>query len=107
MRTCKIIPLLYLLGFLLFALDAFPAEQATLRKIRAAVTAISGGMSPPWAAHEAGIFARYGLQVEVIATPSGLQGMNTLIAREVDFVQIAGGTTAGAAVSGVGSTEQE
>jgi ABC-type nitrate/sulfonate/bicarbonate transport system substrate-binding protein len=32
--------------------------------------------------------------------PSGLQGMNTLIAREVDFVQIAGGTTAGAAVGG-------
>jgi NitT/TauT family transport system substrate-binding protein len=36
----------------------------------------------------------------VIATPSGLQGMNTLIAREVDFVHIAGGTTAGAAVGG-------
>ena len=57
-------------------------------------------MSPPWAAHEAGIFAKHGLQVEVIATPSGLQGMNTLIAREVDFVHIAGGTTAGAAVGG-------
>src|ERR1051325_11737545 len=76
------------------------AESTGLRKIRAAVTAISGGMSPPWAAHESGIFAKHGLQVEVIATPSGLQGMNTLIAREVDFVQIAGGTTAGAAVSG-------
>ena len=81
-----------------------PASDSTaaepLRKLRVAVTAISGGMSPPWAAHEAGIFAKYGFQVEVIAMPSGLQGMNTLIAREVDFVQIAGGTTAGAAVGG-------
>jgi ABC-type nitrate/sulfonate/bicarbonate transport system substrate-binding protein len=80
------------------ALDA--AEQTLLRKIRSAITSISGSMSPPWAAHESGIFAKHGLQVEVIATPSGLQGINTLAAREVDFVHIAGGTTAGAAVGG-------
>jgi NitT/TauT family transport system substrate-binding protein len=41
------------------------------------------------------------LQVEVVAMPSGLQGINTLAAREVDFVHIAGGTTAGAAVGGL------
>lgn len=80
------------------ALDA--GEVAGLRKIRSAITSISGSMSPPWAAHESGIFAKHGLQVEVIATPSGLQGINTLAAREVDFVHIAGGTTAGAAVGG-------
>jgi ABC-type nitrate/sulfonate/bicarbonate transport system substrate-binding protein len=40
------------------------------------------------------------LQVEVIAMPSGVQGINALIAGEVSFVQIAGGTTAGAAVGG-------
>lgn len=100
MKIFMTISLLSLFGFLLFDANARGAEQTPLRKIRVAVTAISGGMSPPWAAHEAGIFAKYGLQVEVIATPSGLQGMNTLIAHEVDFVQIAGGTTAGAAVSG-------
>jgi ABC-type nitrate/sulfonate/bicarbonate transport system substrate-binding protein len=36
----------------------------------------------------------------VIATPSGVQGTNALIAGEVSFVQIAGGTTTGAAVGG-------
>jgi NitT/TauT family transport system substrate-binding protein len=76
------------------------AEIGGLRKIRSAITSISGSMSPAWAAHESGIFAKHGLQVEVIATPSGLQGINTLAAREVDFVHIAGGTTAGAAVGG-------
>ena len=70
------------------------------RKIRAAITSLSGSMAPPWAAHEAGIFRKYGLQVEVIAMPSGVQGTNALIAGEVAFVQIAGGTTAGAAVGG-------
>jgi len=93
-------PVLCLVSGLILEHPLWAGEQPPLRKIRSAVTSISGSMSPPWAAHEAGIFAKYGLQVEVIATPSGLQGMNTLIAREVDFVHIAGGTTAGAAVGG-------
>lgn len=76
------------------------AELSSLRKIRVAITSISGSMVPPWAANEAGIFKKYGLQVEVIATPSGIQGTNALIANEVSFLQIAGGTTTGAAVGG-------
>jgi len=80
--------------------SARASEPSSLRKIRAAITSISGSMVPPWAAHESGIFKKYGLQVEVIATPSGVQGTNALIAGEVAFVQIAGGTTTGAAVGG-------
>jgi ABC-type nitrate/sulfonate/bicarbonate transport system substrate-binding protein len=81
------------------SVPSFSADTS-LRKIRAAITSISGSMVPPWAAHEAGIFNKYGLQVEVIATPSGVQGTNALIAGEVSFVQIAGGTITGAAVGG-------
>jgi NitT/TauT family transport system substrate-binding protein len=92
--------LLVLFGFMIAIARAAAGEATGLRRVRAAVTSISGSMAPAWAAHESGAFARHGLQVEVIATPSGLQGMNTLIAREVDFVHIAGGTTAGAAVGG-------
>ena len=81
-------------------MSAGAGEPPPLRKIRAAITSISGSMVPPWAAHEAGIFKKHGLQVEVIAMPSGIQGISALIAGEVAFVQIAGGTTAGAAVGG-------
>jgi ABC-type nitrate/sulfonate/bicarbonate transport system substrate-binding protein len=91
--------LLWLITTVFASVPAFGAESS-LRKIRAAITSISGSMVPPWAAHDAGIFNKYGLQVEVIATPSGVQGTNALIAGEVSFVQIAGGTTAGAAVGG-------
>ena len=87
--------------FLLNSGIILAAEPIGLRKIRAAITSISGSMSPAWAAHESGIFAKHGLQVEVVAMPSGLQGINTLAAREVDFVHIAGGTTAGAAIGGL------
>lgn len=95
-----ILALFCLLGLFSLAPTVNAADSLPPRKIRAAVTSLAGSMSPPWAANEAKIFAKYGLQVEVIITPSGLQGMNTLIAREVDFVHIAGGTTAGAAVGG-------
>ena len=77
------------------------AEAAEpLRKIRMAFTSLSGSMAPPWVAREAGIFGKHGLEVEVIATPSGVEGMNALIAGEVQFLQIAGGTTVSAAVGG-------
>ena len=91
---------LWLVGCLSLGAPARAGEATSLRKIRAAITSISGSMVPPWAAHESGIFKKYGLQVEVIATPSGVQGTNALIAGEVAFVQIAGGTTTGAAVGG-------
>jgi len=81
-------------------LTAGAAELSSLSKIRVAITSISGSMAPPWAANEAGIFKKHGLQVEVVATPSGVQGMNALIAGEIAFVQISGGTTTGAAVGG-------
>jgi NitT/TauT family transport system substrate-binding protein len=70
------------------------------RKLRMAFTSLSGSMAPPWMAREAGIFSKHGLDVEVIATPSGVEGMNALIAGEVQFLQIAGGTTVSAAVAG-------
>ena len=89
-----------MVGCLSLSASARAGEASSLRKIRAVITSISGSMVAQWAAHESGIFKKYGLQVEVIATPSGVQGTNALIAGEVAFVQIAGGTTTGAAVGG-------
>jgi hypothetical protein len=47
-----------LIGCLSASISAAAGEPAPLRKIRAAVTSISGAMSPPWAAHESGIFKK-------------------------------------------------
>jgi NitT/TauT family transport system substrate-binding protein len=76
------------------------AETAGLRKVRMAFTSLSSVMCPPWIAREANIFNKHGLEVEVIATPTGVEGMNALIAGEVQFLQISGGTTASAALGG-------
>lgn len=86
--------------FLTFPQVSGAAEPPTPRKVRMAFTSLSGSMAPPWVAKEAGIFSKHGLDVEVIATPSGVEGMNALIAGEIQFLQIAGGTTVSAAVGG-------
>src|SRR5437870_1416279 len=96
--------LLFLIGSLVFlsfaARTSNAAESPPLRKLRVAITSLSGSMAVPWLAREAGIFKKHGLEVEVIATPSGVEGMSALIAGEVQFLQIAGGTTVSAALGG-------
>src|SRR5262245_3408121 len=92
---------LLVLSILGFAADsAHPAETTPSRKVRMAFTSLSAVMMPPWVARESGIFTKHGLDVEVIATPTGVEGMNALIAGEVQFLQISGGTTASAALGG-------
>src|SRR6266850_2098093 len=88
--------------FLFFSLAAALSEGAEtqLRKLRVAITSLSGSMAVPWLARDAGIFKKHGLEVEVIATPSGVEGMSALIAGEITFLQIAGATTVSAAVGG-------
>jgi len=76
------------------------ADSQPLRKVRMAFTSMSSVMCPPWIARELGIFQKHGLDVEVIATPTGVEGMNALIAGELQFLQISGGTTASAALGG-------
>jgi NitT/TauT family transport system substrate-binding protein len=88
---------------ILFALtehQSYAADASGLRSVRMAFTSLSAVMIPPWMAREAGIFNKHGLEVEVIATPTGVEGMNALIAGEVHFLQISGGTTASAALGG-------
>jgi ABC-type nitrate/sulfonate/bicarbonate transport system substrate-binding protein len=83
---------------------AHGADAAPPRKIRMAFTSLSSVMCPPWIAREAGIFNKHGLDVEVLATPTGVEGMNALIAGEVQFLQISGGTTASATLGGADVT---
>lgn len=92
--------LLLTLGAVLWAARAGSADVPPAHKVRMAFTSLSSVMCPPWIAREAGIFQKHGLDVEVIATPTGVEGMNALIAGEVHFLQISGGTTASAALGG-------
>ncbi len=92
--------LLMTLVFAAFFLGAAAASAQEGRPLRAGYTSISGNMTPLWAAREGGYFKKYGLEMELISMPSGNEGMNALIAGELEFLAIAGSTTASAAVGG-------
>ena len=75
-----------------------PAQEG--RRLRAGYTSISGNMTPLWAAREGGYFKKYGIDIDLISMPSGNEGISALIAGELEFLAIAGSTTASAAVGG-------
>lgn len=82
------------------AAGAPSAAPAAPVKLRGATTAISGMMAPTWAAIEGGLFAGEGLDVALTGFPSGNEGITSLIANEMDFLNIGAGSVVGAALGG-------
>jgi NitT/TauT family transport system substrate-binding protein len=70
------------------------------RRLRAGYASLSGNMAPYWAAKDAGLYKKYGLDIDLVAFPSGTEGMAAMIAGEIEFLAIAGSTTASAAIGG-------
>lgn len=77
-----------------------PASAQEGRRLRAGYASLSGNITPLWAAKETGLFKKYGLDIDLIAFPSGTEGMAAMIAGEIEFLAIAGSTTASAAIGG-------
>lgn len=82
------------------ALVAASASAQDGRRLRAGYASLSGNMAPYWAAKDAGYYKKYGLDIDLIAFPSGNEGMAAMIAGEIEFLAIAGSTTASAAIGG-------
>ncbi len=66
-----------------------PAPQA-LKKVVIGYSAISTSQAPAWVAYEAGIFRKYGLDVQLIFVESGSRTVQTLISGDVVAAQVAG-----------------
>ncbi len=89
-----------LLDVALLVVLAMPAGAQEGRRLRAGYASLSGNITPLWAAREAGIFKKNGLDIDLIAFPAGTEGMAAIIAGEIEFLAIAGSTTASAAIGG-------
>jgi NitT/TauT family transport system substrate-binding protein len=83
---------------MLFSASSLSAQEG--RRLRAGYAALSGNMAPYWAAKDAGLYKKYGLDIDLVAFPSGTEGMAAMIAGEIEFLAIAGSTTASAAIGG-------
>ena len=87
-----------IMGFLLALLWAGHAGAAD--RIRIGYSSISGAYTPIWVAHEAGLFAKEGLQDDIILIPSGTQLAQVTVAGEIDIGSLNGSSAIAAALQG-------
>jgi len=82
---------------------ARPAEYAAerpLEKITIAYSSMSGNMAPLWITQERGFFRKYGLDVQLVFIASGSTTVQSLVAKDVAFAQMAGAAVIQSRLSG-------
>ena len=87
-----------LLAFLVFLLWA--GQVNAVDRIRIGYSSISGAYTPIWVAHDAGYFAKEGLQDDIILIPSGTQLAQVTVAGEIDIGSLNGSSAIAAALQG-------
>lgn len=80
---------------LLMAPFSWPAER-----VRIGYSSISGSYIGIWVAHDAGLFAKEGLEDQIILIPSGSQLAQVTVAGEVDIASFNGSSAMAAALQG-------
>jgi ABC-type nitrate/sulfonate/bicarbonate transport system substrate-binding protein len=88
-----------ILGALVLLFLAAPLSWAAER-IRIGYSSISGSYMGLWVAHDAGLFAREGLEDQLILIPSGSQLAQVVVAGEVDVAALNGSSAMAAALQG-------
>src|SRR6201993_547551 len=69
-------------------------------RLRIAYSSISGAYVGIWVAHDAGFFAKEGLEDQIILIPSATQLAQVTVAGDVDVSSLGGGPTIAASLSG-------
>jgi len=94
-------PVRYLIAIALFGMGGLaPSVSAQLTKLRAAYSAESSWSLATWVAHDAGLFKKYGLDVDLILIRSASTITSALIAGEAPMIQLGGNGTIQAALQG-------
>jgi len=89
---------LSLIASLLFLLSSSLAQSA--ERLRIAYSSISGAYTGIWVAHDAGYYAKEGLEDQIIFIPSATQLAQVLVAGDVDIASLGGGPATAASLSG-------
>ena len=88
----------FVIGGVLVLLCASPALAAD--RMRIAYSSISGAYMGIWVAHDAGLFAKEGLDNQMILIPSATQLAQVTVAGDVDIASLGGGPMMAAVLSG-------
>jgi NitT/TauT family transport system substrate-binding protein len=85
-------------GLLVFLL--WPTQGSAADRVRIGYSSISGAYTPIWVAHDAGYFAKEGLQDDIILIPSGTQLAQVTVAGEIEIGSLNGSSAIAAALQG-------
>jgi ABC-type nitrate/sulfonate/bicarbonate transport system substrate-binding protein len=85
-------------GLLVFLL--WMTQVSAADRVRIGYSSISGAYTPIWVAHDAGYFAKEGLQDDIILIPSGTQLAQVTVAGEIEIGSLNGSSAIAAALQG-------
>jgi NitT/TauT family transport system substrate-binding protein len=78
----------------------FTSAVTAADRLRIAYSSISGAYTGIWVAHDAGFFAKEGLDDQIILIPSATQLAQVVVAGDVDIASLGGGPVMAAVLSG-------
>lgn len=81
--------LIVILVLILSTEQAYAQDRKDLIKQKVSYSSIAMDSSPEWIAKDAGIFQKYGLDIELIYIASGTQVVNTLLSGDVNIATVA------------------
>ena len=87
--TTRCLKAIVMLVVVLLAADAANVRAQPERPLRAAWSSVSSSQAILWVAHEAGLFKKNGIQVELVYIPSGPMIIQSMLAKEIDVAQTA------------------
>ena len=77
-----------------------PTVPLKVEKLKVAYTTLGGVMTPPWIAKEAGLFSKYGLDVDLQFVQSGAPAQSALVSGDIDIGCMGGDSIANAVLGG-------
>jgi NitT/TauT family transport system substrate-binding protein len=80
--------------------SAAPAAPPPMERIRVGYATPSGGFAAPWMAKDAGLFEKYGLDAELTYIASGPTLLQSMVAGEVQFGELAAPASMNAYIEG-------
>ena len=89
-----------ILAVSLFLLFSFSIASAQLTKMTVGYSAIAAGHLPAWVAKEAGIFAKNGLDVQLVYVRAGTTVVKALLSNQSQISQVGGSSIVGASLRG-------
>ncbi len=93
-------PLLFALVLFLTQLSLAPRASAQTTRVNVGYSAVSADQLPAWVAKDAGIFAKYGLDVQLIFFTGGSTAILALVSGDVPITQVSGPGLVSSALGG-------